>query len=301
MITITGASGKTGSGVAEILLVSGEKVRVIGRSAERLETFRKKGADIAVGDQGNAEFFTETLEDADALYLLIPPKFDTNDFRAYYNRLGDAAVTAIERSGVGKVVFLSSLGAEKPAGTGPVVGLHDVEKKLEQLADIDTVFLRPAYFMENLLGNMDMIRTQAMHGAPIPGNVPVMMAATADIAAKAAELLMDRSFTGHTFTEIIGDRITFNQVTEILDALLGIPSLNYVWISDIDALAVFSGMGLSQSVANSYVELMHAIADGTLSAIQTGPGELTAPTRFSQFAQKVFKPAFETSMEHATV
>ena len=47
MITITGATGKTGSGVADILLEKSERVRVVGRSAERLERFRLKGAEIA--------------------------------------------------------------------------------------------------------------------------------------------------------------------------------------------------------------------------------------------------------------
>jgi uncharacterized protein YbjT (DUF2867 family) len=299
MITVTGATGKTGSGVANILIECGEKIRVVGRSAERLEQFRIKGAEIAVGDQGDADFFTEALAGAEALYLLIPPKFDAEDFRAYYNQIGDAAVTAIQRSGITKVVFLSSLGADQPEGTGPVVGLHDVEQKLEQLKDVDIVFLRPGYFMENTLGNMKFIRTQALNGGPMPADVPVMMAATADIAEKAAKILADRSFTGHTIIEIIGDRISFKEITAILGEHLGIPSLHYIQFSDSDAEGVFTGMGLSHSVAHSYVELMHAITDGTLSTTQTEPGTLTAPTRFVKFVENVYKPTFEASKHHA--
>lgn len=299
MITITGATGKTGSVVADILLGKGEKVRVVGRTEEKLKKFQLRGAEIAVGDQSNAAFLTEALHGADALYLLVPPKFDTDDFRKYYNMIGDAAVQAIKNSGLRKVVFLSSLGADQPEGTGPVVGLHDVEKKLIQLADVDMIFLRAGYFMENTLGTMDLIMSQAMNGGPMPGNVKVMMAATADIGAKAAELLIDRSFTGHGIVEVISDRISFNEMTSILGEVLGIPSLHYVQFSDHDAEAAFMQMGLSQNVAHSYIELMQAITDGTLSALQTDSAILTAPTRFTEFAENVFKPAFSATKQHA--
>ena len=299
MITITGATGKTGSVVADILLSKGEKVRVVGRTEEKLKKLQLSGAEISVGDQGDEQFLTEALHGADALYLLIPPKFDTDDFRSYYNRLGDAAVTAIRNSGLRKVVFLSSLGADQPEGTGPVVGLYDVEQKLMQLDNVDMVFLRPGYFMENTLGTMELIMNRAMNGGPMPGDVKVMMAATADIGAKAADLLLDRSFTGHDIVEIIGDRISFNEITSVLGQTLGIPSLHYMQFSDHDAEAAFIGMGLSQNVAHSYVELMHAIADGTLSALHTDSATLTAPTRFTEFAEKVFKPAFSANKQHA--
>jgi len=299
MIAITGATGKTGSVVADILLYKGEKVRVVGRSVERLKRYQLKGAEIAAGDQGDIDFFTEALHGIEALYLLIPPKFDTDDFRAYYNYIGDAAVTAIRKSGVKKVVFLSSLGADRPEGTGPVIGLHDVEKKLIQLSDLDVVFLRSGYFMENTLGNMDIIRSQSINTGSMPADVPVLMAATSDIGAKAAELLLTRSFTGYAITEIIGDCISSKEMTSILAEVLGIPSLEYIQVSDSEAEAEFTGMGMSQSVAHSYIELMHAIADGIVTTTQTDPGTLTAPTHFAKFAENVFKPSFEASKQHA--
>ena len=42
MIVITGATGNTGKPAAEALLAKGEKIRVIGRDAKKLEpSFRK--------------------------------------------------------------------------------------------------------------------------------------------------------------------------------------------------------------------------------------------------------------------
>jgi uncharacterized protein YbjT (DUF2867 family) len=301
MITITGATGKTGSGVASMLLEAGEKVRVIGRSAERLEHLREAGAEVAAGDQGDVEFLTKAFIGADAVYLLIPPKLDAEDIRAYYNRFGEVAATAIKRSGVRKVVFLSSLGAEKPSGTGPVTGLHDVELMLARLGGVDIVFLRPGYFMENTLGSIEMIHSKAINGGPAPADSPVMLAATADISAKAAELLMGRTFRGHSIVEIVGDRLSFAEMTAILGKTLGIPLLPYIQFADSDAEAAFLAMGFSRSMAHSFVELMHAIADGLVSTTIIDRNTPNAPTRFERFAEEVFKPAFMAAVQHVTV
>jgi uncharacterized protein YbjT (DUF2867 family) len=300
MVIVTGATGKTGLVVALKLLEQGEQIRVIGRSAERLEFLHGKGAEIAAGDQGDATFLTNALDGADALYLLIPPKFDAEDFRKYYNALGDAAVSAIKNSGVKKVVFLSSLGADKPAGTGPVVGLHDVEQKLSLLTDVDVVFLRPGYFMENLLGSMELIKSKGINGGSMRGDVPMTLTATADIGAKAAELLRERSFTGHSVVEITGDRLTNEEISRTIGAGVGIEHLPYIQFSDDDALVAFKAMGLSDNVARSYIELMHGVEKELVGPTRTGPGTFTAPTRFAAFVENVFKPVFAAMEQHAT-
>jgi len=299
MVIVTGATGKTGSVVASRLLEMGEAVRVIGRSAEKLESLRSRGAEIAAGDQGDVTFMRNALDGADALYLLIPPKFDAVDFRRYYNDMGDAAVLAIRAQKVKKVVFLSSLGADKPAGTGPVVGLHDVEQKLSRLTDVDVVFLRPGYFMENFLGNMELIKSKGINGGPMRGDVPMTLTATADIGTKAAELLRERSFTGHSVVEITGDRLTNEEISRTIGAGVGIDHLPYIQFSDDDALAAFKAMGLSDNVARSFIELMHGIEKELVGTTLGTPGKLTAPTRFATFVENVFKPAFEAMKQHA--
>lgn len=45
--------------------------------------------------------------------------------------MGEAAASALAASGTKRVVFLSSLGADQPSGTGPIVGLHVQEKRLK--------------------------------------------------------------------------------------------------------------------------------------------------------------------------
>jgi uncharacterized protein YbjT (DUF2867 family) len=97
MIVITGATGQTGSKIAELLIGKKDKVRVIGRSLERLARFTVKGAEAVAGDQSDAQFLTNAFLGADAGYVMIPPRMDSGDIRGYYNTLSDAAVTAVMR------------------------------------------------------------------------------------------------------------------------------------------------------------------------------------------------------------
>ena len=82
---------------------------------------------------------------------MIPPNMASPDVRAYQESVSDALRSAIEKNGIKYAVVLSSVGADKSHGTGPVLGLHSLEKKLRSVAGLNALFLRAGYFMENLL------------------------------------------------------------------------------------------------------------------------------------------------------
>jgi len=292
MIAITGATGQTGSKVAGLLLKKGIKIRVLGRSGEKLKYFKELGAEVAVGDQADSAFLTGAFSGCDAAYLLIPPKFDTTDFRAYYNQLGSAAVTAIRESGLKKVVFLSSLGAELSGGTGPVVGLHDIELKLRQLTETDVAILRPAYFMENTLWNIPLIKQMKINGNSVPPEVPFAVISTRDIAEKAAELLESPLFLGQIIIELFGDRISYGDITQLIGTAIGIPNLPYVKFTDEDVVKSMKESGLSDNMARSFVELSSAIARELVHPLQIDPLFPNTKTTFREFAETIFKPAY---------
>jgi uncharacterized protein YbjT (DUF2867 family) len=295
MIVVTGATGKTGSKTAELLLGKGEKIRVLGRSQDRLKPLIEKGAEAMTGDQSDAQFLTKAFSGADAAYLLIPPKMDSLDVRNYYNSLGDAAITAIRKSGIRKIVFLSSLGAEKDSGTGPVIGLHDVERKLDMMKNTDIVFLRAGYFMENILMNIPLIKNQKINGNSMSADAPIFMVASRDIAGKVADLLSERAFIGHTIVDLFGQRISYHEMTRIIGAKIGMPDLVYVQFSEKDALAGMTGMGLSLNIAQSFVELAQGISSGKLTITVGDSNKPNAPTQFTKFVDDVFYPAYINS------
>ena len=87
---VTGAAGNIGSVLAEQLLNSGHKVRVIGRNRKRLEPLAQKGAEPVVGSLEDAGFLTDAFRGARAVFTMIPPSATAEDFRKYQNIIADS-------------------------------------------------------------------------------------------------------------------------------------------------------------------------------------------------------------------
>src|SRR5580704_14241949 len=160
MYVILGASGLTGSIIANSLLLKGEKVRVMGRDVGRLERFVRKGAEAVTANVSDAAALTKAFGGADAAYLMLPPITSRED----QERQSDAIAKAVKESGLRYAVHLSSYGAHVPEGTGPVTGLHTSEEKLNAISDLNVLHLRAAYFMENNLAAIGMIQGMGIFG-----------------------------------------------------------------------------------------------------------------------------------------
>lgn len=285
MIVITGATGKTGSAVAEALIAKGQKVRVLGRDAAKLKGFTAKGAEAAVGDLGDRAFLTKAFKGADAVYALIPPNFGAADFRAYQKQIGESIVAAIKGSGVRYVVHLSSQGAHLPDRTGPIVGLHDQEERLNRLDGVNVLHLRPTYFMENLLMNIDLIKKMNIMGSAIRGNVKFAMIATKDIAAYASERLAKRDLSGKSVRDLLGQRdLSLDEAAAVIGKKLGKPDLKYVAFPYDDAEKGMVSMGLTPDLSRLYIEMSKALNDGLFAVNIPRTKENTTPTSIEEFA-----------------
>jgi uncharacterized protein YbjT (DUF2867 family) len=161
MYVILGASGNTGSIVANFLLSKGKKVRVVGRDSGRLQRFVLLGAEAVTATVSDATALTKAFSGARAAYLMLPPAKS----REEQERDSDGIAKAVEESGLRYAVHLSSYGAQVAEGAGPVSGLHSSEQKLNAISGSNVLHLRAAYFMENNLAAIGMI-----HGMGIFGN-----------------------------------------------------------------------------------------------------------------------------------
>jgi len=293
MYVITGATGHTGSEVAEKLLAKREKVRVVGRSAKRLEPFVKKGAEAFVADIADTEALTRAFSGAKGVYAMIPPDVSTPDVLAHYRRVGDALAAAIEKSGVKYVVVLSSLGADKPDKTGPVVGLYNLEKKLGSISGFNALYLRAASYMENLLSQVGVIRAFGTMAGPVKGDLPIPMIATRDIGDAAADALLQLDFQGKSTRELQGARdVTNTEVAKIVGAAIGKPDLTYKQMPAAQLKPAFTQMGMSANMADLLLELADALNSGHLKALETRSPKNTTPTTLEIFAAEVFAPAY---------
>jgi len=290
---ITGATGNTGSIIAERLLAQGEKVRVIGRSAEKLERFVQRGAEAFLGAVDDAAVMTRAFAGARAVYLMIPPSLTSLDYRADQERISDAYAAAVEKAGVSYAVSLSSLGADKPDKTGPVVGLRNLELKLNAISHLNLLHLRAGYFMENFLMQIGSIQMMGTTGGPLRADLPLPVIAARDVGACAAERLLRLDFSGRQTRELLGPRdITMAEAAAILGKAIGKPDLGYKQFPGFMVKMGMSQMGASPSVADLFIEMAEALNPGHMHALEPRSAENTTPTTLETFAAEEFAPRF---------
>ncbi len=294
MYVILGASGHTGHVVANHLISQGQKVRVVGRNSKHLQTFTAKGAESFIADATDTAALTKAFQQADAAYVLIPPNPASTDPLGYSNRVSDAISAAVQKSGLKNVVALSSVGADKSSGTGPVVGLHNLEQKLNQISGANVLHLRAAYFMENTLPQANAIRQMGSVATPLRADLKFPMIATRDIGAAAAEALLQPNFQGKQTRELLGLRdLSYADATAIIGKAIGKPDLKYVQAPDDQFRAVLVQMGMSEQFAKLLLEMIGAMNSGHMRALEPRSPKNTTPTSFETFVADSFVPAYQ--------
>jgi uncharacterized protein YbjT (DUF2867 family) len=286
---ILGASGNTGSIIANSLLLNGKKVRVVGRDAGRLQRFVRKGAEAFTADLSDAAALTKAFSGAHAAYLMLPPITSRED----QERESDAIAKAVKESGLRYAVHLSSYGAHVPEGTGPIAGLHSSEQKQNAVSALNVLHLRPAYFMENNLAAIDMIQRSGMFGHALLPDLKMPMIATRDVGAYAAQRLLDLDFSGKQTRELLGERdLTMTEATAAIARGIGKPDLRYVQFPYDQVQQVLTQMGIPPEKAAVYIEMFKAINAGIIAPQEPRVPENSTPTSFEKFVQDVFAPAY---------
>jgi uncharacterized protein YbjT (DUF2867 family) len=294
MYVVLGASGNTGHVVAKNLLARGQKVRVVGRNAAHLQPLAAEGAEIFIGDATDGSALTKAFYQADSAYVMIPPNNTSNDFRAFQDHVSDAIAAAVRNAGVKNVVSLSSFGADKPTGTGPVVGLHNLEQKLNQIDGANVLHLRAGYFMENTLPQAGAIRMLGTAVGPVSANLKLPMIATCDIGAAAAAALLRLAFRGKQTQELQGQRdLDYTEATTIIGKTIGKPDLGYIQAPDNQVQAAMVQMGMSENFAGLILELAAALNTGHMRVLEPRTASNTTPTKFETFVAESFVPAYQ--------
>ena len=294
MHVVLGASGNTGHIVAQNLLAGQQKVRVVGRNAAHLQSHAAQGAEIFIADVTDADALTKAFHNADSAYVMIPPNPASDDPLAYSERAGDAIAAALKNAGVKNVVALSSIGADKSKGTGPVIGLYKLEQKLNQLEGANVLFLRPGYFMENTLPQAAVISKVGSVVGPVRPDLKLPMIATRDIGAFASDALVNLSFHGKQTQELLGQRdIAYTEVAAIIGKAIGKPDLKYMQLPDEQMRPALVQAGMSDQFAKLLLEMAAALNSGYMRALEPRTSENSTATTYEDFVAKVFVPAYQ--------
>lgn len=293
---ITGAAGNTSKPLAEKLLKAGHDVTVIGRNAEKLKALTDQGARAVIGSVEDIGFLKKAFAGADAVYTMVPPKYDAPDMKAHIGSVGRNYADALKANNIKYVVNLSSVGAHLRDGAGPVSGLYHVEQALNELKDTNIKHLRPVYFYTNFLGNVGMVKTMNIIGGNF-GDAEFKMLLTHpnDIAEIAFDELSKLDFSGHSFRYIGSDERSPEEIAKIIGTAIGKPQLPWVTFTDQQAFDGMLQMGFPENVAKNYAEMGRAMHDGSLfeDYWKHHPGQL-GETKLEDFA-KTFAAVYNSN------
>ena len=293
MYVVLGASGNTGHVVANNLLDRGQKVRVVGRNAAKLQSLAAKGAETFIADLTDSGTLTQAFQHADSAYVMIPPNPASTDPLGYQNRISDAIAAALKNAGTKNVVVLSSIGADKSSGNGPVLGLHHLEQKLNQIASANVLYLRAGYFMENTLPQVGAIHKMGYAVGPFRPDLKLPMIATRDIGAAAADALL-HPVSGKQTRELLGQRdLTYTEVAALIGKAIGKSDLKYVHLSDDQVQGAMVQMGMSEQFARLLLEMTGALNSGSMRALEPRTPQNTTPTSYETFVTEYFVPAYK--------
>ncbi|MFE0757823.1 NmrA family NAD(P)-binding protein [Inquilinus sp. NPDC058860] len=261
MYVVAGVSGNTGAAAARTLIEAGARVRVLVRDAAKAESWVRQGAEVAVADLADAAALTAALSGARGAYLLNPPGYTAEDPFADAEVVADAIARAATAARLPKLVVLSSVGTDRPSGTGMIATTRTLEQRLAGIG-LPVTFLRAAYFMENWA---EVTGVAAAEGvlpsflAPLDRAIP--MVATADIGRVAAEALRE-DWVGQRVIALQGPAATSpNDVAAAFARALGRP-VQAVAVPEAGWAEALSHGGFSARSTAGFIEMMRGINSG---------------------------------------
>ncbi|WP_300161321.1 NAD(P)H-binding protein [Solidesulfovibrio sp.] len=287
---VTGATSRTGSAAARHLLDNGARVRVLGRSAERLAPLADRGAEVRVVDPLDAPGLARAFAGADAAYVMLQPNYipDHPDFRGFQDRLVENLGLALERSDTARAVALSSWGADLPEGNGPVAGLRRLEERLGRIPGLDLLSLRAGYFLENLYALS--IEEGALVG-PLRPETPLPFVAARDVGTAAAAALLASDFSGKAMREVKGPRPgDMTEAASLLGQVLGRSALPYAMESAEAFEERLRQAGCAGNVVRLMLEVVAGINSGRLRALTPHSAKDAARESLETFVREQWAP-----------
>ncbi|QEM04987.1 NAD(P)H-binding protein [Mucilaginibacter rubeus] len=322
-IILTGSLGNISQPLAKALAAKGHTVTVISSNADRKDAIEALGAQAAIGSLRDLNFLIRTFTGADIVYLMEPTepgRFRDKTYDPYESVRGLVTVykTAVEQTGVKKIVHLSSIGAHTDQGVGLLRFHHMAETILRSLpAEVAIKFMRPVGFYGNLLMNIDTIKTLSKGfigavmalqyyglGGLLSGKRGVIVAnyggdtinllvSPIDIAAVIAEE-MEKPFEGRSFRYIASEEPTCSEVARILGEAIGKPYLKWGKISDKMLRNAMLKQGMGEMLADGLVEMGAAGRSGKLYEDYFKHRPVLGQTKLSTYAP-VFAEAYRNS------
>jgi uncharacterized protein YbjT (DUF2867 family) len=288
VIVICVPTGLIGRQVLGHVLDGGRPVRVITRDPARLPRPVREHAEVVQGSLTDVEVVADAFAGADSVFWLVPPNPQAESVEGHLLDFTRPLCAALTSQGVSRLVYVTGLGeAARSAASGsaqPAVG------QLIGGTGVSYRALACPAFMDNLLQQLGPIKSQGMFCYPISGDRKLPACATRDIAAAAARLLLDHSWSGQDSVPVLGpEDLAYDDMAHIMSEVLGRP-IRYQQVPGQTFEATLMQHGMSRAWAQGLVHRMARVDQGLYDGEPRTP-QSTAPTSFRQWCEDVLKPA----------
>ena len=284
MILITGGTGTAGGEIVSQLAATGTPFRAMVRSPEKAAALKLTGVQIVPGDLEKPQTLAAALKGIDQVLLLSSPS-------PRQAALEQNMVAAAKAAGVRHLVKFSAMTAD-PNSQARFPRSHGQVEQAIRESGMEWTFLRPTFFMENLLDLAPMVKAGTIFQPA--GDSKAGFVDTADIAAVAVEALTEPGHEGQAYDITGPELLSYHDVARIFSELLH-KSVTYQDIPPAAARQAMLGMGMPEYVVDGINELMDQMRAGTYAKLSdavlvVGKKE---PNRLADFLRQN-AAAFET-------
>lgn len=187
VVTVFGATGKTGRAVIAAARRHGWRVRAVSRRVSPPEGPGDAGVEFVRADVVTGDGVADAVAGADAVHLVVP------NLQPREAEAAERVGVACARAGVPRLVY-HSVADPDDARMPHHLRKHDAEQALRRVRD-DVVVLRPCAYQENLLSAAIAGRIEV----PYDLDVPFSLVALADVAEATVRCLAADAPGGVTY------------------------------------------------------------------------------------------------------
>jgi uncharacterized protein YbjT (DUF2867 family) len=240
MILVTGANGRTGRAVVELLHGCDIPVRAMVRDAAKATGL--PATEVVVADFSKPHTLPNVFEGIHEVYLTSAP--DPEQVRMHRNFIRAAA-----QAGVRYIVRHSVRGADENSPI-KIARWHAASQRELEASGIAWTHLQPVFNMQNFLRFASSIRSQGTFSAPMRDGA-ISMVDARDVAAVAVEALTTAGHESKTYLVTGPEPLAFADAAQQLSNVLGRP-IRYV---DVSSEQARNGM-LAAGMPDWYVQDM---------------------------------------------
>jgi uncharacterized protein YbjT (DUF2867 family) len=293
-IILTGSIGHISKPLAQSLIKAGHNVSIISSKKENTEAIEAIGAKALIGSVESGDFITQAFQGADAVYLMIPPSWNVSDWLLYQKNVSHNFVNAITANNITKAVVLSSIGAHMINGAGPIDGLAYLEGLINQLPEVNAIYLRPSYFFYNFFSMIPLIKANGFMGSNMPESHNIILTHTNDIVENAINAF-NSELAGKKVVYIASDERKLSEVAQTLGTAVGLPDLHWVEFTDEQNLGGLLQAGLPETIAQGYTTMGKAMRSNEMEADY----QLNKPAQLGKVKLEDFAKEFAAAYLHA--